>query len=326
MRILCAILTVAVVIGLGSKARAAQPELADGIDAIVHDTIITFQTVDNATTPIADELRRQYYGQPEVYDKKLTEALKENLDRLMENKLILHEFDTAGKYNLPESIVDDALQERIRNRYGDRITLMRTLQAEGMTYEQFRKQFRENFIVEQMRYSNISSERIVVSPHKIEMYYVDHKSEFKVEDQVKLRMIVLNKPAGSDAAQTRKLAEEILGKINDGATFEEMASVYSQGSQRSQGGDWGWVEKSVLRKELADVAFNTLKPSGKSGVIDTPEACYLMRVEDARPEHIKSLPEVRDEIEKTLLAQERARLQKQWIDKLRKKTFVRTFS
>ena len=35
-----------------------------------------------------------------------------------------------------------------------------------------------------------------------------------------------------------------------------MAGVYSQGAQRSQGGDWGWVERSVLRKELAETAFS----------------------------------------------------------------------
>ena len=57
-----------------------------------------------------------------------------------------------------------------------------------------------------------------------------------------------------------------------------MASVYSQGSQHNQGGDWGWVERSVFRKELADVAF-TLKPGQVSDVIDTPQACYLMLVE-----------------------------------------------
>jgi hypothetical protein len=37
------------------------------------------------------------------------------------------------------------------------------------------------------------------------------------------------------------------------------------------------------------------------------------------------LNEVRDEVEKILLAQERDRLQKQWIERLRNKTFVRTF-
>jgi hypothetical protein len=50
-----------------------------------------------------------------------------------------------------------------------------------------------------------------------------------------------------------------------------------------------------------------------------------MMVEERRPEHVKPLSDVRDEIEKTLLAQESERLQKQWIERLKKKTFVRYF-
>src|SRR5438093_8413668 len=120
-------------------------------------------------------------------------------------------------------------------------------------------------------------------------------------------MIVLNKEAGHDASAIRQLAEEVRQKIKDGAAFSQMASVYSQGSQRSQGGDWGWVEKSVLRKELADVAF-ALKTGDLSEVIDTTEACYLMLVEEKRPSHIKTLGEVRAEIEHNMLGEERKRL------------------
>ena len=50
-----------------------------------------------------------------------------------------------------------------------------------------------------------------------------------------------------------------------------------------------------------------------------------MLVEDKRPDHVKPLTDVREQIEKDLLAQERTRLEKQWIDKLKKKTFVRSF-
>jgi hypothetical protein len=37
------------------------------------------------------------------------------------------------------------------------------------------------------------------------------------------------------------------------------------------------------------------------------------------------LIEVREQIEKDLVAAERTRLEKQWVDKLKKKTFVRVF-
>ncbi len=305
------------VAGLGFRANA---ELVDGIDAIVHDSIITFQEVNDASDRIVRQLHDQYAMQPEVLNQKLGDAYKETLEELEERELILHEFETAG-YNLPESIIDEQLEDYIKSKYGDRVTLTKTLQEEGITYEKARRDYRTTFIVEQMRYKNISS-AIMISPHKIETYYVDHKDDFKEEDQVKLRMIVLTKAPEGDNADKRKLADEILVKLNEGASFADMASIYSQGSQAKQQGEWDWVEKSALRPELSDAAFK-LKTGEKSGVIDTPEAYYLMLVEDKREARVKPLPEVRDAIEKILLAKERSRLQQAWIDKLKKQTFIR---
>ena len=298
---------------------SAQAELANGIKAIVHDSIITYVDVEDLTMQTADVLNRQYRREPAVLDKKMQEARDENLDRLLSRELILHEFSTAG-YSMPESVIDEVVQQRIRARYGDRVTLTKTLQAQGTTFEKFKQTVREQFIVEAMRSKNISQE-IIISPFKIETFYNTNREKYKVEDQVKLRMIVLNKTGDNSP---RKLAEEILVKLKEGAGFAEMAGVYSQGSQRSQGGDWGWVEKSVLRKELADTAF-TLKPGEVSPIIETPDACYLMKVEEARVAHVKALAEVRDEIEKNLVLSERERIEKQWIEKLKKKTFVRYF-
>ena len=47
-----------------------------------------------------------------------------------------------------------------------------------------------------------------------------------------------------------------------------------------------------------------------------------MKVEEFHPAHVKALNEVRAEIEKTLEAEERRRLRKEWIDRLRAKSFV----
>ena len=199
---------------------------------------------------------------------------------------------------------------------------MKSLQAEGMTYEQFRKNVRDQYIESALRAKNIS-QAIIISPYKIESYYLAHQDDFKVEDEIKLRMIVLNKNNG-DETNTLSLAREIQSKIKEGASFEEMASVYSQGSQQHQGGDWGWVERSVLRQELRDAAF-ALKTGQVSDPVETPDACYLMLVEQARPAHVKPLGEVRGEIEKTLKTQEQARIEKEWVDGLKKKNFIRYF-
>jgi parvulin-like peptidyl-prolyl isomerase len=178
--------------------------------------------------------------------------------------------------------------------------------------------------VSALRNKNISQE-IVISPYKVENYYLNHQDDFKIEDEIKLRMIVLNKTSPDDT-NTVKLARDILTKLNEtnAPTFEEMAGVYSQGSQQHQNGDWGWVERSVLRPELAAAAAN-LKAGQISDVIETPESDYIMLVEQIRPAHVRPLGEIRDDIEKTLRTQEQARLEKQWIDGLKKKTFIRYF-
>ena len=297
-------------------------EMADGIKAVVNDSVITYSQVEEYTAPAAESLRRQYANEPQAFQQKLNAALEDSLEQLVERQLILRSFIVDG-YQLPETVVDQLVQERIRGKFGDdRITFIKTLQAQGMTAEQFRKDVRDQYIVQALRQKNVSSE-IVVSPYKIETYYLSHTNDFQIEDEIKLRMIVLNKTSPDDTNTVHR-ADEILAQIKKGAAFSEMASIYSDGSQKSQCGDWGWVERSVLRKELAATAF-TLKPGEVSGVIDTPASIYLMLVEQTRPAHIKPLDDVREEIEKTLRTQQQAKLEKDWMDGLKKKTYYRFF-
>jgi parvulin-like peptidyl-prolyl isomerase len=319
MRFFRPILILAVAAGFGLPARA---ELIDAIKAVVNSEVVTFSEVEEFIVPADQSLRQQYAGQPEVYQQKYAAASNDGLEQLIERQLILRSFDTEG-YKLPDSAVDEMVQDRIHDLYSDRMTMMKTLQAQGRTYEKFRQQIRDQYIVSALRQKNTSPEKYIVSPYKVETYYLAHQDDYKVEDEIKLRMIVLNK-ASEDDTNTLALAGEILAKIKDGATFQEMAAIYSQGSQRSQGGDWGWIERSKLRKELADAAL-PLKPGQISGVIETPGACYIMLVEDKHPAHVKPLNEVRNEIEVVIRTQAQKQLEQQWIAQLKKKTFIRLF-
>jgi parvulin-like peptidyl-prolyl isomerase len=305
------------VAALMSGALTVHAELANAIKAIVNDAVITYQEVAMMSQPAEDQAFREYRYQPTILEKKLLDIENENLGDLVQRQLILHEFKTAG-YNLPESVVDDLVQESIKNDFGDRATLTKTLDARGVTYEKFRQQVRERFIITQLRLKNISSE-IIISPHKVESYYLAHRETFKEEDQVKLRRIVLNKSSDANAPNARKLAEEILARLKEGASFTEMAAIYSQGSQESR-----WYFRSQLRRDLADAAF-ALKPGESSNTIESSGECCLLMVDEVNASHYKTLGEVRSTIEKTLLTDERTRIEKQWIDRLKKKTFVQYF-
>jgi len=348
----------------------ARADLIDAIEAIVDDAVITYHEVSAIGEEPAASLIRRYRNQPEVLEKELAALRTKTLQQLMDRQLILHEFKTAG-YSLPESVINDLVEESIKNDFGDRATMAKTLEQTGVTQERYRQRIRDRFIETQLRLKNVTSE-IIVSPHKVEAYYLAHKDEFKVEDEAKLSVIVLkgsNDTNGTPAA----LAQDILTKLEGGAAFPEMAKLYSQGSQRAQGGEWGWWPKTQLTKGLADVAF-ALEPGKCSGVfsrssgddywvvqyehgqptlarhygldaakkqvvieerhcaeasscaeLPTPMEYYILKLEDKHTAHFKSLGEVRDQIDRALREEERTRLNNQWLDKLRKKTFVRTF-
>jgi parvulin-like peptidyl-prolyl isomerase len=317
------ILTLLAVLFATAFSHSARAQFVDGIKAIVHDSVITYFDVDMLTRPAFESLAAQYRSQPDALEKKVAEVERESLDTLVAKQLILQEFKS---FNVPESIidaeVDREIESEIKARYGNLITLIKTLNADGVTLEKYRQRIRDRMIIGYLTQKNVSSE-IIISPHKVETYYLAHREEegYKLEDQVKLRMIVLNKTA--DVPDPKKLAEELLTKLNEGASFSELAGIYSQGSSRKEQGLWGWADKKQLRKELSDVAFS-LKQGEHSGVIEIndPTSYYLMLVEEKQSAHYKSLGEVRDEIEKNLRLEEQSRLEKQWIAKLKKKNFV----
>jgi peptidyl-prolyl cis-trans isomerase SurA len=299
---------------------SAQPVELNGVAARVNEAVITKKDVE---TRIAADLPflAQQYRTPQALNQKVTELRQTHLEALIEEQLILHEFKTAG-YNLPESYIDDQVNKAIRE-VGGRATLTKTLQAQNRTYESFRKEIRDKTVLREMRRQNVPFDP-VISPHKIETYYLEHRDQFKVEDQIKLRMIVVTNRPSAAGFSAKKLADEIIKKIEEGVPFAEMAKIYSQGSQSGEGGDWGWVERSVLRTDLAEKAF-ALKAGQRSSVIEAQDGCYIMLVEGVQPAHAKSLAEVREEIESTLKDEEVRRLRKKWIDQLKNKSFVRYF-
>jgi peptidyl-prolyl cis-trans isomerase SurA len=350
-------------------AAAAAPDLRNGVAAIVNDSVITYQEVEDYTFEAVDLLKRTYARtQPELFQQKRLETLTDGLEQLIERQLILDDFKSLGA-QLPESVIDEEVNDRIRRQFRDRVTLTKTLQKQGITTEAYRKRLRDDIIVNVMRQRNVSS-AITISPTRIEHFYATNQNLFKVEDQVKLRMIRLDRSEGNSAEELLSMAREIVRKLNDGTPFAEMAAIYSQGSQRKEGGDWGWVDRAVLKKGLSDTAF-TLQTGQRSGIIglssenegywifeydksgqialgrkysdkDTfteakrfdisagaepppPQEVYVMFVEDRRDARVRPLTEVRDEIERNLIAMERARLHKKWIDRLKAKAFITQF-
>ncbi|MGH7940646.1 MAG: hypothetical protein ACREFR_06195, partial [Limisphaerales bacterium] len=165
MKVFCAVATLSLM-GFCLPLRAA---LVDGISAIVYDKVITIGEVKESAAPAVEVLQQEYADQPRVFDEKYNATLNDTLETLIENQLILHQFQTKYK-PLPDSLVDEWVEDRVKAQFGDRITCIRTLQAEGITLEKFRDDIRDKTIVEQLWQQKLSQDKIVVSPYKIETY------------------------------------------------------------------------------------------------------------------------------------------------------------
>ena len=245
------------------------PELRNGIAAVVNDSVITMQDVEEHVAVPLDALRRTHASNPSQFNQKRIEAMTTGLEDLVVRQLILDDFKAAN-IPVPDAVIEDEVQERVRKRFGDRVTLTKTLQAQGVTFETFRQRVYEDMILQYMRQKNVG-QAVVVSPKRIEAHYTNNLAKFRMEDQVKLRMIVLNAAASGSAEEARKLARELIAKLDEGAAFPEMAAIYSEGSQRSEGGDWGWRERTYLRRGLSDIAFN-LNPGQRSALVGLGKA------------------------------------------------------
>ncbi len=378
-----AVLAVAMFAVAGGSLAA---EIVDGVAAIVNDKVITYSEVRNLVQPAAQQLRRNFSGQNLV--DQVRKAEMDALNQLIERALIIQEFKEKG-YKIPETVIEQQINDIISSDYGgNRAAFVKTLEAENLTLSQYRDQVRERVIIQAMR-GHKTQQTVVVSPHKMEKYYSENLDQYKVGEQIKLRMIFIkrgepvspaspaeqtppastkqlsqtnsemtvtttnvevaeavttNARATASASETntptvagepavpapppidlqRKLAEEILAKLDAGDSFESMARVYSEGKEAKEGGDWGWIGKDVLRKELNEIAFS-LKAGQHSRIIETAEGYYILHVEDVKPAHTVTLAEVRDDIEKILLQQQRAKMQEDWVKDLRARAYIHLF-
>ena len=301
-------------------AQEKEPQVIDGIAAVVNGDIITHSQVRGVSGPRERLLRTQYKG--EELQKQIKEAREGALKDLIDRQLIVQAFKEE-KLALPDYFVEQRMNEIIRESFnGDRATFIKTLQAQNFSLAEFKQMELEKIIVAAMRGKNVKPV-VAVSPTKVDEYYRKHREEFTSKEEVKLRLIMIpSRAERGNAAAQKALAEEILGKLANGADFERMAQMYSEDASRDSGGDWGWVERKTLAPPLEKVAFN-LRPGKISSIVELGGNYYILRVDEKKGGVTKPLSEVRADIEKKLQQDEAQRLQDNWLETLRQKAHIR---
>ena len=133
---------------------------------------------------------------------------------------------------------------------------------------------------------------------ELAQYYRTHQTNFWRTESVQVHLISLKKDANAtvdELANAREQVASIQRRLADGADFYTAARHYSQDSQAKNGGDWGWIEKGMLRKELEDVVFS-LKEGQISPVMEVPDNFYIARILARREAQYKPLSDAYPEV------------------------------
>ena len=160
-----------------------------------------------------------------------------------------------------------------------------------------------------VKYALIDSSKVEagvqVTRDDLRSYYDLHRDEYRVPEQVKVSHILIKTPLpGPDGkvdekgvAEAQHRAEDLLKQLKAGAKLEDLAQKYSEdpGSAK-QGGSLGWVGHGQTVPEFEKTAFSL--PKGKiSDLVKSSYGFHIIRVDDKQDAHVKTLDEVKDQIE-----------------------------
>jgi parvulin-like peptidyl-prolyl isomerase len=311
--------SILVFIGLVLAVAAARgQEVLDGIAAVVNSEVVTFSQVRELVGPKEKQAHDTLKGNELV--EKIKEIRLEAINDLIDRALIIQDFKTKG-FTIPDYFIDERITTVIHDDFGgDRQAFLRTLAAQGYTLDKFRDFQRDMIIVSEMRKQAVKGVTAVSEP-KIADYYKEHIDEYSAPEQMKLRMISIH---GTDNDSRRKMVDEIRQKIIDGAEFGDLARMYSEDNTQEASGDWGWIDRKKLNESLTKIAFS-LKPGEVSQVVEMGGSFYLLFCEAKKASSVKPLKDVHDEIEKALMQTERQQQQQEWLQKLRKKAYIKVY-
>jgi peptidyl-prolyl cis-trans isomerase D len=152
---------------------------------------------------------------------------------------------------------------------------------------------------------------VQVTGDELRAYYNQHRDQYRVAEQAKVSHILIKTPLpGPDGkvdekgvVEAQRRAEDLLKQLKGGAKFEDLAKKYSEdpGSAK-EGGSLGWIGKGRTVPEFEKAAFSL--PKGQiSDLVKSSYGFHIIRVDDRQDAHMKTLDEVKGEIEPVLKQQ-----------------------
>ncbi len=260
----------------------------------------------------------------EQFEKELKKELQENR---------LRSFVTAGVTVSDQQVRDSFTQQGTKIKFDYAVLsaddLRKTINPTDAELQTFFKQSAARYAkaipetrkIEYIAFTtaNLPGGAPQVTDAEVQQYYNQHQKDYQVDDQVKVRHILIkvdpNADAKADAAAKQK-AEDILKQLRNGGNFADLAKKNSDDpGSKDQGGELGPIKHGVTVPEFDKAAF-ALQPGQISDLVRTKFGYHIIQTEEKETAHTRSLDDVKPTIVAVLTRQKEAQAQQTFAQQL----------
>ncbi|HET7198300.1 MAG TPA: peptidylprolyl isomerase, partial [Burkholderiales bacterium] len=257
-------------------AQAQRITLVDRIVAIVNKEVITASELDEAVGMAERELQRR--GTP-LPDHAVLE--RQMLERLVLTKAQLQLARSSG-LRIDALQLDRAVERIAESNKMTLADFRQTLQRDGVSFDGWRQQVREQMLLERLRQREVD-DKVQVSDSELDLYLEQTKNQ-KQAVEYNLAHILVRVPdqASPERIQAaRERADKALAEARGGADFATVAASFSDAPDALQGGALGWRNEGRL-PELFTSALAQLQPGQVSPVLRSPAGFHILKLVDRR--------------------------------------------
>ncbi len=209
-----------------------------------------------------------------------------------------------------------------QNNVGDVNELKKKLSERGESLDDLREQFRLEFLSRGYMEQKLGA-KMKVELREMREYYMAHLHDFDLPAQVTWREVLVEVHKHKSRAEARARADSLLLRLRRGDDFATLAKAESDGPNKEVGGLWK-TSPGSYGVPAVNAALETLPTRQVSPVIEGPTSYHIVLVEHRRQAGPATFAEVLDKVRLAVRRQKVHRETGQYIDKLRRRTVVRT--
>ncbi|MGR9087336.1 MAG: peptidylprolyl isomerase [Gammaproteobacteria bacterium] len=261
-------LIITLMIGASSiLADDVRAEVLDKMIAVVEDDVILDSELSREVAMIMQRIQTENSAPPPLFALR-----KQVLEKMILDKLQKQLAERAG-ISISDDMLNRSVEEIAHRNHMDTQEFRAELKRQGLSYESFLENLRNEIIVNELRGREIGG-RIKVTDQEIQHYLETQDQDGVEAEQYHLGhiLIAVREAASSAEIQRAKVkADDLVAKLRAGQNFTETAMSQSDDANALKGGDLGWrttgdlptlFVDSVKRMAIGNIADPIRSPSG----------------------------------------------------------------